>query len=131
MNTEQQVQRRYFIELFGSLFAYMVVLIGVNLIADRTGSSNRVLMVGLSILPMIPIAFALAAIVRFLNRCDELERSIQLTSLAVAFGATAFASFSYGFLEGAGFPRLSMFNVWPFMAAVWLVTSFILRMRYR
>ncbi len=66
-----------------------------------------------------------------MNDCDELERQIQFTSLAITFAATAFASLSYGFLQGAGFPRLSMIVVWPFIGAVWLVSSLLLRLKYR
>ncbi len=128
---EKSLQRRYFIELFGALGVYVVVLVGAIFIADRFAGGNRPLLVVLSIVPMIPVGFAVAAIVRFMNDCDELERQIQFTSLAISFAATAFVSFSYGFLEGAGFPRLSMFAVWPFMAAVWLASSLVLRLKYR
>ena len=128
---EKSLRRRYFIELFGSMGVYVVVLIAVNFVADRIGTGNRPLLILLSLLPMVPIAFAVVSVIRFLNDCDELERHIQLTSLAVTFAATAFASLSYGFLEGAGFPRLSMFMVWPFMGAVWLAVSLAMRLRYR
>lgn len=131
MTTEKALKRRYAIELTGSMIGYALVLVAVNLIVERIGTGNRPLLVALAIIPMIPIGFALAAIVRFLNDCDELERQITLTSLAIAFAGTAFASLSYGFLEGAGFPRLSMFVVWPFMAAVWGIVSFVVRRSYR
>ncbi len=131
MKTQQQVNRRYFIELFGSLAVYIVLLVAVNLIADRIGTANRPLLIVLAVTPMIPVIFTVAAIVRYLSACDELERQIQLTSLAVTVGATAFITFTYGFLEGAGFPRLSMFAVWPVMAAAWLMSSIVLRLRYR
>ena len=131
MKTQQQVNRRYYIELFGSLAVYIVLLVAVNLVADRIGTSNRPLLVALAVAPMIPVICTVAAIVRYLSACDELERQIQLTSLAITVGATAFVTFTYGFLEGAGFPRLSMFSVWPLMAAVWLASSIALRLRYR
>ena len=131
MITEKQVRRRYFVELFSSMGAYVVVLVGVNVIADHIGNANKSLLIVLSLLPMVPIAFAVASAVRYMNDADELERHIQLNSLAITFATTAFVSLSYGFLEGAGFPRLSMFVVWPFMGAVWLVTSLIMRLRYR
>lgn len=131
MKTQQQVNRRYRFDLFVSLAAYGVLLVAVNLIADRIGTSNRPLLVLLAVTPMIPVAFVVAAVVRYLSNCDELERQIQLTSLAITVGATAFITFTYGFLEGAGFPRLSMFAVWPVMAAAWLASSIALRLRYR
>ena len=131
MKTETGLKRRYQLELFASALAYAVLLISVNVIADRVGTANKPLLIVLSLVPMIPVAFIVAAVTRYLLGCDELERHIQLTSLAVTMGATAFVTFSYGFLEGAGFPRLSMFSVWPLMASVWLITSLIMRFRYR
>ncbi|MEO9170047.1 MAG: hypothetical protein ABI282_08180 [Candidatus Baltobacteraceae bacterium] len=131
MLTEKTLRRRYFTGLFGSMIAYAIALVAVNLIAARLGSGHTSLLVILSLVPMVPIAFAVAAIVRFMNDCDELERMIQLNSLAIAFATTAFASLSYGFLEGVGFPRPSMFVVWPFMAMVWLAASLVMRLRYR
>ena len=131
MNSQSQTNRRYYLELFTSLALYAMALVAVNLIAAHIGTANKALIVVLALLPMIPVGFTIAAVARYLMSCDELERHIQLVSLAITVGATAFATFTYGFLEGAGFPRLSMFVVWPFIGAVWLVSSLILRRRYR
>jgi hypothetical protein len=49
--------------------------------------------------------------------------SVMLENLAVAAAVTAGASLTYGFLENAGFPKLSMFVVWPVMGAVWGVSA--------
>ncbi|WP_228145988.1 hypothetical protein [Acinetobacter sp. ANC 4558] len=68
---------------------------------------------------------------RLITRLDELQRQIQLYALAFAFTATAFASFSYGFLENIGFPQLSMFVIWPVMATLWGVGVAIGVWRYR
>jgi hypothetical protein len=61
---------------------------------------------------------------------DELQRKLQFEALALAFAGTALLTFGYGFLEGVGLPRLSMFVVWPLMAALWVVGVFIGRVRY-
>jgi hypothetical protein len=50
---------------------------------------------------------------------DEYVRLRNLESLAIAAAMTAGLSFSYGFLEGDGFPRLSMFWVWGIMGVGW------------
>ena len=39
-------------------------------------------------------------------------RRFLLESVALAAAITAGLTFTYGFLETAGFPRLSMFSVW-------------------
>ena len=42
-----------------------------------------------------------------------------LESIAIGAAVTAALSLTYGFLESAGFPKLSMFWVWPVMGLVW------------
>lgn len=37
---------------------------------------------------------------------------------AIHFGRPMDEGFTYGFLETAGYPRLSMFTVWPLMGGV-------------
>ncbi len=66
---------------------------------------------------------ALWAIIRQFKRVDEFVRLRTLENVAIAAAVTAGATFSYGFLENAGFPRLSMFAVWPLMGAVWAVVA--------
>ena len=44
------------------------------------------------------------------------QRRRLLESIGLAFAISAALTFSYGFLETAGFPRLSMFTVWIVMA---------------
>jgi hypothetical protein len=52
-----------------------------------------------------------------------------LEDVAVAAAVTAGASLTYGFLENAGFPKLSMFVVWPVMGAVWFALACIRQCR--
>ena len=42
-----------------------------------------------------------------------------LEGLAIAAAVTAGLTFTYGFLESAGFPKVSMFWVWGVMGTVW------------
>jgi hypothetical protein len=42
-----------------------------------------------------------------------------LESFSNAKAITGAVTFTYGFLETAGFPRLSMFAVWPVMGISW------------
>ncbi|MEM9777727.1 MAG: hypothetical protein AAF902_24330 [Chloroflexota bacterium] len=124
------VSQRYMRELIVSVVAYVVMLVAAiwltnGLLADST------LRFVVILLPMIPIIFTVRAIVRFLSGTDELERELQLKSLAISLAGTAFLTFTYGFLEGVGLPRLSMFTVWPLMAAIWVVARFILNRQYQ
>ena len=84
-----------------------------------------------AVAPMLGGLACARAIMRQLNRLDELQRRVQLDGLATSFLGTALVTFSYGFLENAGLPRLSMFVVWPLMAAFWIVGTLAANRRYR
>lgn len=120
---------RYFKEFFAALLAYMVALIlSVTLLAHV---ESQILRPILALLPMVP-GFAMCWIVlRQLRRVDELQRRIQLEAMGFAFAGTALVTFSYGFLEIAGYERLSMFLIWPLMAILWIAGTIIGNRRYR
>jgi hypothetical protein len=42
-----------------------------------------------------------------------------LESFSIAMAITGAVTFTYGFLETAGFPKVSMFSVWIVMGASW------------
>jgi hypothetical protein len=50
--------------------------------------------------------------VRHFGRIDEYRRMRLLENISIAAGITAGVTFTYGFLETAGLPHLSMFTVW-------------------
>jgi hypothetical protein len=75
--------------------------------------------------PMAGFGLMLVAIARHLRRIDEYLRQRLLETFALAAAITAGVTFTYGFLETAGFPRLSMFIVWPVMGAAWVVVDFV------
>lgn len=78
--------------------------------------------IALALVPVVPGVLLAWLIMRQINAMDEFVRKVQLDSLAVAAAGTALLTFSYGFFEAAGFPKLSMFYVWPLMAAIWVVS---------
>ncbi|MBR7799116.1 hypothetical protein [Undibacterium fentianense] len=73
--------------------------------------------------PTIPAFGALWAIIRSFKRMDEYMRISLLEVMAIAGGCTAFFNFSYGFLEGIGFPRLSGFANYGIFMGVWLLVQ--------
>ena len=114
---EREVNNRYRLELFSALLAYGGVLVGSIWLAKpmEDGLARTLILVS----PVIPLLLAVWAIARHFGRMDEFLRMRSLEGLAVAAGITAALSFTYGFLEGAGFPKLSMFWVWGVMGAAW------------
>ena len=121
--------KRSLVEFTVTLLAYIACVVVssayMSSIPDGAGK------IALALLPVIPMIAMAIAIIRRLNAMDEMGRKIQLDALAVAFVCTALTTFSYGFLETAGFPRLSAFMVWPLMGGVWCVATIIGARRYQ
>jgi hypothetical protein len=117
MKHEHKIYLRYFIELLGGFALYAIVLVfSIDVGRRMPAGIGRTL---IEVSPMIPFLLVVLVIVRGLRRLDEYQRLQALENIAIAAGVTAGWTFTYGFLENAGFPLLSMFNVWPVMGAVW------------
>ena len=122
-------KRRYAVELGLAMLAYLVVLnVSIRLIQANPQSQWRY---ALAVTPVIPALFALFAFIRYLGRADELQRRIQLDAIAFSFAATGILTFTYGFLENVGFPRLSYILILPVMVLLWGIGTRIASWRYR
>ncbi len=115
--------KRSAIELTVSMAIYAVILVP----ALRYGPAMEVghLRTLVLVSPMFGFLLALWAIVRQLRRIDEFLRMRTLENIAFAAAVTAGATFTYGFLENAGYPRLTMFIVWPVMGTVWALVALL------
>jgi hypothetical protein len=85
----------------------------------------------LQLSPIVPIALLIWVIVRGFRRADEFVRLRSLENIAIAAAVTAGWTVSYGFMETVGFPRLSMFVIWPFMGLAWAATAGVRRVAGR
>ncbi|HEX6637475.1 MAG TPA: hypothetical protein VF033_07445 [Steroidobacteraceae bacterium] len=114
---EREAKRRYLIEMALAMAAYVAALT----IAIRVGGpmDDGLAKTLVSLLPAIPVLLTVWVIARQFQRADEFVRLRSLESIAVAAGVTAGLTFTYGFLEGIGYPRLSMFWVWGIMGFTW------------
>jgi hypothetical protein len=121
---------RYATELGGALAAYILCLT-VSLRLLSSGGQSDLMRLAITLLPMLPGIAICWVVLRALRRLDELARKIQLEAIGVAFAGTALITFSYGFLENIGLPSLSMFVIWPLMAALWFAGTIIGQLRYR
>ncbi|WP_029012440.1 hypothetical protein [Niveispirillum irakense] len=119
--------RRYVIELSSTILAYALMLVGVNK-AMQWGWVPDGMQIPVALLPMLPCLLVVWVIMRHIRRLDELQRRMQFEGLAFGFAMTALLTFSYGFLENKGLPRLSMHVVWPVMSFFW-VTGYVLACR--
>jgi hypothetical protein len=128
-NRTTVTNRRYQKEVGFALLLYVVLLVGALLLsADMEPGALRT---ALLISPMLAFALAVRAIVRLVRDTDEFLRKSMLEQLAIAAAGTAGITFTYGFLEVAGFPKLSMFVVWPLMGALWVAASVVHWLRSR
>ena len=118
---EKRVARAYFVELMTALLVYTVLLFA----AIRYGRpmSDGWLRTLVLVTPMIGFGLMIWAITRHMARVDEYVRQNLLVNTALAAAITAGLTFSYGFLENAGYPRLTMFVVWPVLAMSWGVVG--------
>lgn len=119
---EIKVRRTYNRELAGAFAVYVVMLMASIKFGRPMAQGPLRTIILFS--PMLGFALAAWAIARHLGRIDEYQRLMTLENLAIAAAATAGLSFSYGFMETAGYPRLSMFTVWIVMGGVWAVVQF-------
>jgi hypothetical protein len=118
---EKQMNRTYNRELFGSLFIYMIVLFSVSWFAK--GMPNGPTLTLLALTPMLPALGMLWAIIRHFGRMDEYLRIWNLENVAIAGALTATFSITYGFLEGVGFPKLSMWVIWGVFMGGWGIVA--------
>lgn len=121
---------RYLVLMFIGFAAYAVTLIASQMLLAH-GAESTVVLVLVSLAPMLPAIFICGVIIRSIAELDEMQRKVQFEALALAFAGTALITFGYGFLEGTGLPKLSMFVVWPVMASLWFGGVIFGTVRYR
>ena len=93
------VHKRYLREFFPAMGAYMVLIfLSVYWLRTLEGTAARAVV---TLLPALPIAFVIRAMVRVIRDQDEFERRIDLESIAIAGGIGSFGFFTYGMLLSA------------------------------
>lgn len=120
--------RKWMWEFGAAMTLYTVAVLVAGIVLRRM--DETLWHVPVALLPMIPTALGMLAFLRYLDRADELQRRIHLQAVGFAFAATAFITFTYGWLENAGLPQLSMTLVLPLMVATWGIGMGIATRRY-
>ncbi|WP_229445251.1 hypothetical protein [Massilia sp. Leaf139] len=107
---EKRNAKIYMRELFGAIALYTILLMA----AIRFGRPMEAGLLRTVVLlsPMLGFGLGIWAIARQIRRADEYVRKHLLENVSLGAAITAGLTFSYGFLETAGYPRLSMFTVW-------------------
>ena len=92
--------RAYFRDFWPSMAGYVLVLTAVVRWGDLDGSSPWRYVWAL--LPVVPLAWTVRAVVRHLRRIDDHQRELLLQGLAVGFCVAMIAAVTVGFLSVAG-----------------------------
>lgn len=113
---EYKIRIRYFGELVGSLSLFFLVQ-ALSMKIERTvpaGSMRTLVLFS----PMLPFLLMIGAVVRYFRKVDEYMRLKILENLAMTAAATGILTFTYGYLEAVGLPRLSMTVIMPTMGVI-------------
>ena len=120
---DRATAKKYLIELGLAMGLYMITLsVSVYFVIGMEAGVLRTLIV---LTPTLPGLGALFAITRGVNRMDDYGRIRMLEMMALSGGITAFLAFSYGFLEGVGYPKLSGFVFYVVFMLGWFVIGLI------
>jgi len=115
---QKQIMSRYGKELAFASITYAALLV-TSIVTLQRFDLSKALQVIVTLLPAIPTAFVIIAIMRMLISSDELQQHIQLYAVSFSAALTGFITFSYGFLENVGFPKFSTFLIFPMLVAFW------------
>ena len=115
---QRQVMRRYLKEFFFAMSSYMVVLI-LSITLLKNFEFPWVWQIVISLAPAVPVVFVIIALMRLLIESDELQQRVHLLATTFSAVLTSLITFSYGFLENIGFPKLPTFAVFPMLFLLW------------
>lgn len=114
---EKSINRSYLLEMFGAMALYTAMLLAS--IKFGRPMAEGMLRTLVLLTPMLGFFAMVWAITRHLRRVDEYIRQFTLENIAIAAAVTAGATFTYGFMETAGYEKLSMFTVWIVLCGTW------------
>ncbi|WKD49273.1 hypothetical protein [Microbulbifer spongiae] len=124
LNTKQ-----YLIEFGLSMVLYIIaIFFSISFLVNNPHTPWKV---WISLLPILPAILATIAVIRALKRLDELQQRIQMMSFAISFAIVGLITFSYGFLENAGYPHIPYVWIFPFMIATWGISTPIVASVYK
>lgn len=123
------VMKRYMRDLTITMVLYMIMLFGSIIIYNNLPEHPAKWLIVL--LPVAPILFGMRAFIHMVRNIDELQQRLHMEAFAFSLGVTGILTFTYGFLEGAGFPKLGMIWVFPLIIALWGIGLAIASRRYK
>jgi len=112
-----------------SMALYVAAVFGINMVPGLE-EMPKWQAAFISLIPIIPTLFAIKAVLVFHRSMDELHKQIITESIIIAFFLVGLGSFSYGFLEVVGFPRLEAIWIFPALIMTQGAAQFIVWRKY-
>jgi len=85
----------------------------------------------ITLIPVVPIVFAVRAELAYVRSWDELQKQTVLEGVMIGFLVVGLGTFSYGFLEGVGFPKLDTIWIFPLLIFAQGFGRFSVMRKYR
>lgn len=125
-------KRPFLIRFVGGMVGYAILLVAALLAVGSKWVVNTAVSVIVILFPMLPLLYAMTAVVNNIRQQDELIQHIHLESILITALLTGGLTFSYGLLEAAELvPSLPMVIVAPSMILIWGITNNLISRRYR
>lgn len=122
--------KKRFLKAFGTSMAGYIAMVPVSIWLLK-GHEHSPLKFLFAALPVLPSAFIMWAIIRFVRSLDELHRRIHLDGMAFSFLGTCLISLTWGFLQDAGLPRADVIWVPLLLVLLWAIGLNVARQRYQ
>ena len=90
--------KKYFLRMAAGLIGYVLGIWALNHFYPETPQHKYWLV----LLPLLPLIFVAATIIRAVSEMDEMKRKIHIEAMAFAGLATGFTCFTYLFLRDMG-----------------------------
>lgn len=131
-STRPALARRYQREFGVPMLLYVVVMLLWSYLLEQVGSNwARVL---IALLPALLVMLVIRAVARYVRDSDEMQRRIELESIAIAAGLVSGGYMAGGFLQAAKLVDVpasaAMLFVFPMLCAIYGVTKGINARRF-
>lgn len=124
--------RRYYRELALPMVAYVVVMLVWKQLLDLVGDGTLRVLVAL--LPAAIVLWMLRVVVRYVRASDEMQRRIELESIAIAAMLVSSGYMAAGFLQTARLidvpAKVAMLWVFPMLCVAYGVVKVVIARRY-
>ena len=126
----REARRRYTVRLLGVVALYMAALFAINLVpSEGWPPAARFVFV---LLPALAAGLVVPVVLSFVRSLDEVQRRILSEACLVSLTVVGLGSFACAFLVDAfGWPRPSLYWVWPALMGVTGVAQAFVCRRYR